>query len=205
MTLTGLTRTTYTLDSVPIGSGGEGDIYRIVGDTDVGAITNRPQKVAKIYKDGVLNQELAEKLNFMIDNPPNDTVLTQVAWPLDMLGGADGKVCGFVMPELSINAELGEIYKYPATLPISTQCFLSQRIPALNYCQCKRGICGRVLLYVLMLFFQIITCSKHIFPLNKFYVEVLLAVWYTVRVEKFECCRRCLRWKLLGKLLIAHC
>ena len=31
MTLTGLTGTKYTLDPTPIGSGGEGDIYRVIG------------------------------------------------------------------------------------------------------------------------------------------------------------------------------
>jgi len=49
MTLTGLTGTTYTLDPVPIGSGGEGDVYRVLGGDG---------KVAKLYKPGALNQEL---------------------------------------------------------------------------------------------------------------------------------------------------
>jgi len=112
MTLTGLTGTTYTLDPVPIGSGGEGDVYRVLGGDG---------KVAKLYKPGALTQELINKLMVMIEHPPNDSVLSQVAWPLDLVGTEPGTSCGFVMPELGINAELGEIYKYPATLPLSTK------------------------------------------------------------------------------------
>ena len=111
MTLTGLTNTRYTLDAVPIGSGGEGDIYRVQG----------MGKVAKIYKAGVFSGELEEKLKIMIEHPPNASVLTQVAWPLDMAYDDAGQCCGFIMSELSINAELGEIYKYPSTLPLSAQ------------------------------------------------------------------------------------
>ena len=110
MTLTGLTGTTYVLDPVPIGSGGEGDIYRVQGGD---------ARVAKLYKPGAITQELVDKLMVMIHYPPNASVLSQVAWPLDLVGTEPGTSCGFIMPELSINSELGEIYKYPATLHIS--------------------------------------------------------------------------------------
>jgi len=110
MTLTGLTGTTYVLDPVPIGSGGEGDVYRVLGGDG---------KVAKLYKPGAITQELVDKLMVMIHYPPSASVLSQVAWPLDLVGTEPGTSCGFVMPELSINTELGEVYKYPATLPIS--------------------------------------------------------------------------------------
>jgi uncharacterized protein YjdB/serine/threonine protein kinase len=46
-------------------------------------------------------------------------VLSQVAWPLDVVYDSNNKFCGFVMPELNINDELGEIYKYPSNLNIS--------------------------------------------------------------------------------------
>jgi serine/threonine protein kinase len=48
-------------------------------------------------------------------------VLSQVAWPLDVVYDSNNKFCGFVMPELNINDELGEIYKYPSSLSISMQ------------------------------------------------------------------------------------
>ena len=112
MTVTGLNKTTYTLEANPVGSGGEGDIFRVSGTSG---------KVAKIYKPGVLNKELAEKLVIMLDNPPSKTALSQVAWPLDLVDDDKGNYCGFIMPELSINAELGEVYRYPSTLPISAK------------------------------------------------------------------------------------
>jgi len=112
MTVTGVIGATYTLDPNPVGSGGEGDVFNVLG---------MDSQVAKIYKPGVLTQELEEKLTVMIEYPPNETVMSQVAWPLDLLCDDKGQSCGFIMPKLSINAELGEIYQYPAILPISAQ------------------------------------------------------------------------------------
>ena len=112
MTATGINGATYRLNPTPIGSGGEGDIYRISGTAG---------KVAKIYKPGAMSQDLEEKLKQMVSRPPNASVLSQVAWPLDVVYDNSGQCCGFVMPELEINAELGDVYKYPSTLPLSTQ------------------------------------------------------------------------------------
>ena len=109
MKLTGLNGTAYTLDPTPIGSGGEGDIYSVRG----------MDYVAKIYRAGELTLELYEKLMVMIENPPNASVLSQVAWPLDIVHEDGGLYIGFVMPKLSINAEIGEIYKHPPNLRIS--------------------------------------------------------------------------------------
>ena len=109
MTVTGINGTTYRLNAIPIGSGGEGDIYSVIG----------MDYVAKICRAGALSNELEEKLKIMIDNPPSASVLSQVAWPLDMAYDNTGQCCGFVMPKLNIDAELGEIYKYPSVLPIS--------------------------------------------------------------------------------------
>ena len=109
MKLTGLNGTTYTLDPTPISSGGEGDIYSVRG----------MDYVAKIYRTGELTMELYEKLMVMIEHPPNASVLSQVALPLEIVHEDGGPYIGFVMPKLSINAELGEIYKYPPNLRIS--------------------------------------------------------------------------------------
>jgi DNA-binding helix-hairpin-helix protein with protein kinase domain len=85
-------------------SGGEGEIYRafII------------KKIAKMYNPGILTKELEEKLKLMIGQPPGKTILSQVAWPTDILYNESGKCCGFLMQELEINAELGDIYKYPS-------------------------------------------------------------------------------------------
>ena len=60
------------------------------------------------------------KLKLMVKNPPKASVLSQVAWPLDVVYQG-GRFRGFIMQELSINAELGDVYKYPPALPLSTQ------------------------------------------------------------------------------------
>ena len=112
MKLMGMNGDAYNLSPAPIGSGGEGDIYRLL---DAGA------KVAKIYKSAADGISLEDKLRYMVSNPPSMSVLSQVAWPLDVVYDSDGRCRGFVMPELSINDELGQIYKYPSTLPLTAQ------------------------------------------------------------------------------------
>ena len=74
MTATGKNGISYRMDSTPIGSGGEGDVFHAY-------IT----KVGKIYKPGVMTPELQRKLEIMVENPPNESVLSQVAWPLDVI------------------------------------------------------------------------------------------------------------------------
>ena len=97
MTLTGLTGTTYTLDPTPIDSGGEGDIYR------ASIIT---VKIAKMYKQGLLTQEMEEKLRFMIENPPNESVLSQVA----------GTAMGGVKNELTVIMKAKDLCTYIVTI-----------------------------------------------------------------------------------------
>jgi alpha-tubulin suppressor-like RCC1 family protein len=111
MTLTGIHNSIYRLEATPRGSGGEGDVYH--------AYTN--VKIAKIYKPGMLTSEFEEKLEIMIKHPPNESVLSQVAWPLEVVYDDNGRCCGFIMPKLNINAELVEVYKYPSTAPITAQ------------------------------------------------------------------------------------
>jgi len=113
MAYTGIKGTNYQLESTKLASGGEGTIYRVYGGT--------PKKVAKIYEAGKVTQELESKLKYMVGNPPDSGVLNQVAWPLDVLYDPSGKFCGFVMPELSINAELKEIYQYPPTVGLTAK------------------------------------------------------------------------------------
>ncbi|GHU63472.1 hypothetical protein FACS189445_6700 [Spirochaetia bacterium] len=97
MIVTGLQGTQYNLDAKRLSDGGEGEIFRVLGGSD---------KIAKIYKPDVPSRELEEKLKFMVGNQPTSTVLNQVAWPLDIIY-QNNQFCGFIMPELKINAELG--------------------------------------------------------------------------------------------------
>ena len=128
MTVTGLLGVQYRLDPNLLSDGGEGKIYRVLGEPD--------KKVAKIYNQGAISRELVEKLGLMMIKPPPASVLTQVAWPLDMIFENGNQPCGFIMPELSINTELGDIYKYNPgdpvrTLPISVE---QKIVIAMNIC-----------------------------------------------------------------------
>ena len=113
MTYTGLSKVNYQLESSRLAGGGEGDVFRV--------ISRASKKIAKIYHTGKLSHELENKLLYMVDNPPDPSVLNQVAWPQDVLYDTNNKFCGFVMPELSISAQLKDIYQYPPTAGLSAR------------------------------------------------------------------------------------
>ena len=113
MILHGLQGQSYQIESKPFSSGGEGDVYGIIGN---------PDKVIKVYHSDRLTVELEQKLNTMAKRPPSSSVLSQVAWPLDVIYDQNNLFCGFVMPRLSITAELSEIYVYPPRTNITYQC-----------------------------------------------------------------------------------
>jgi len=81
MTYTGLKDTTYTLSPKPISFGGEGAIYEVAGTA----------LVAKIYHEDLVSKELESKLIVMSSNLPDERVLTQVAWPQDVIY-RDGRI-----------------------------------------------------------------------------------------------------------------
>ncbi len=122
MDLKGLTGQRYQLESKPFSSGGEGDVYGIVGSSN---------KVVKVYHQGLVTTELEEKLKIMVRRPPNSSILSQVAWPLDLVYDSYEYFCGFVMPRLSINAELNDIYGYPPRTNIT---YKQKLIIAQNIC-----------------------------------------------------------------------
>lgn len=100
----GLKQQQYQLGAQPFSKGGEGEIYNI---------SNQPNRVAKIYHPGRISQELESKLKTMVVHPPSQAVLSQVAWPLDVLYDSHGQFCGFIMPKLDIDVALRELYEYP--------------------------------------------------------------------------------------------
>ena len=104
MILAGLTKRRYQTDVTPFDRGGEGDIYDVIGQKD---------KVIKIYHADKITSELEEKLKVMVKRPPNASILSQVAWPLDLVYDSYGHFLGFVMPKIHMNAELRDIYVYP--------------------------------------------------------------------------------------------
>ncbi len=112
----------YQLDDQPLKSGGEGAIY---------TIANHPDKVAKIYHAEKLSSELEDKLIYMAQNPPDQSIMNQIAWPQDLLRNAMGDFVGFVMPKLSIDTDLMSIYAYPPKIPITCE---QKVIIAINIC-----------------------------------------------------------------------
>lgn len=100
----GITGRQYALAASPLKAGGEGSIYTISGDSSL---------LAKVYHPNILDQELEEKLKTMYQNPPAQEVLSQIAWPVDILYDGQGRFCGFLMRKLNVTHELKEIYEYP--------------------------------------------------------------------------------------------
>lgn len=82
----------YTLVATPLKSGGEGSIFAVSGNASV---------VAKIYHQNVLDQELEDKIKTMYQHPPVQAVLTQIAWPIDVLYDGQRRFCGFLMNKLN--------------------------------------------------------------------------------------------------------
>ena len=102
-----------------IGSGGEGDIYKVDGN----------KYAAKVYKPGTLDDRLLNKLEYMIANPPNEAVYTQVAWPLDFAADENGNRLGFIMPNLGLATQLLlEVYPYNSSYTLLQKLTIAQNI-----------------------------------------------------------------------------
>lgn len=86
-----------------IASGGEGSIWT----------TNNKDCVAKVYKSLVPVQ--IEKLQIMIDNPPQDPMLSRghqsIAWPQELIkDSSKNEIVGFLMPTIKKSKTLINIY-----------------------------------------------------------------------------------------------
>ena len=92
----------YNLEATPFAQGGEGQIFNING---------HPDKVAKLYKTGKITPDHERKLLKMIITPPEQDVLDQIAWPLDVLYD-NNKFVGFIMRKFKLNEDLNVIYEY---------------------------------------------------------------------------------------------
>ena len=130
MNLTGLTGIKYRLDNAAFSGGGEGDIYQINGMSD---------KCAKIYHTNSRLRETESKLKVMVANPPNASVLSQIAWPLDVLYSEQNEFVGFVMPKIQVSDELIAVYEYPPT-KYQRLTFEQKLIVAQNICAVIDGV-----------------------------------------------------------------
>ncbi len=83
-----------------IGSGGEGNVYRII---------SAEKWVAKIYHQAI-DQEKQQKIKAMIQSA-DKTLKRVTAWPLDSLHKTkNGDICGFIMPDIMDYEPLHHIY-----------------------------------------------------------------------------------------------
>ena len=128
----------YDLAPTPLAAGGEGEIYNVNG---------QPNIVAKIYKLGKTSVEKERKLVKMVDFPPDKSVLSQIAWPQDVLYNA-GQFVGFIMPKMNINEDLNVVYEYGSSakyphMPWDNRLIIAQNLCAVLDCVHAAGhTCG---------------------------------------------------------------
>jgi len=113
----------YNLSTL-LKSGGEGEIYDIIG---------KPNLVAKLYKTGKTNQEKEFKLLKMVSDPPDKNMLSQIAWPQEVLYKS-GSFVGFIMQKLKINEDLNVIYEYGSSAKYQHMLWENRIIIAENLC-----------------------------------------------------------------------
>ncbi len=85
--------TTITIESKPFAKGGEGTVHKIV------APASHTKFCAKLYLPKVINAEKQQKIEYMVANPPPETVTENqiICWPQAALFGSN-KFVGFIMP-----------------------------------------------------------------------------------------------------------
>lgn len=98
--LIGITGIVYQLEDEYIAKGGEGEIYGIKDNDKI---------VAKLYKEKCRTPERKRKLEVMVSHHLNDTQLSQITWPRDMLFD-DSEFMGYVMPKLKNAKNLNSVY-----------------------------------------------------------------------------------------------
>ncbi len=88
----------------PVGQGGEAIVYRVRSRSDL---------LAKIYESQI-RPEYGDKLVWMRDHPPEDPTRAvghaSLAWPVDLLFDARGKLAGYLMPNIRDAALLLEVF-----------------------------------------------------------------------------------------------
>lgn len=121
----GRTGQQYNLASTPFAQGGEGVIYNVSGNQDI---------VVKLYKSGKNDAAKERKLIKMVNNPPNNKALSQIAWPLDVIYDANRKFVGFTMPKLAKKEDLNVIYEYGDTAKYKNLPWNFKIVAAKNLC-----------------------------------------------------------------------
>lgn len=103
MVYTGIDGKQYDLLAKPLASGGEGEVYNVNGN---------PRIVAKLYKPDRISTEKERKLKKMAGHNLDQNMLTQIAWPQDVIYDSNRQFAGFVMPKMSVSEDLNVVYEY---------------------------------------------------------------------------------------------
>ena len=89
--------------------GGEGTIYEIVGQPD---LLIKTYKQNAIQSNAIINENLAEKLEYMKNNPPLRLLSKGcLSWPIDIVY-SDGELIGFIMTRLKFDITMLQFYAY---------------------------------------------------------------------------------------------
>ncbi len=100
----GLSGKIYTIAEKKLAGGGEGSIYRLIGNE---------YQVAKIFKADKRSSGREEKLRYMVRTALSNEQLEEITWPQDVLYDQTGFV-GYIMPKLINTSSLTSIYSVGA-------------------------------------------------------------------------------------------
>lgn len=98
----------YSVVEPPLGKGGEGAVYQIVGAAG---------SVAKVFKQDKRTESRHRKLLVMLNTAMPDSAMEQITWPIDVIY-ENGSFVGYVMPKIKNSEALNVMYsdKYKCTL-----------------------------------------------------------------------------------------
>lgn len=130
MYLKGITGLQYSLADSPFTSGGEGQIYEVIGDSSI---------VAKLYKDSIQKDEKEKKLVVMAQRPPNQDIIRFVSWPKDLLYD-NGFFKGFIMNRIDASKNLNVVYEYGPKSQYKDLSWFNKITVAYNLCTLVEGI-----------------------------------------------------------------
>ncbi|MBK8516602.1 MAG: hypothetical protein IPL55_10075 [Saprospiraceae bacterium] len=99
MNLKNKTNQSYTMEAAPFASGGEGEIFKIKGRSDI-----------CVKKFSSYKKERISKLELLIENRPHHH--TNFAWPLEIIYGGNNSAVGYTMPLVTGYYSLGELSKF---------------------------------------------------------------------------------------------
>ena len=98
----------YMLEDKAFASGGEGEVFNIIGDNGNVAKVYKPIKFTLTKYDSNPRISMKEKIETMLDQPVDPYLNGDliVAWPIDTLSDGNGMFCGYIMPRVNANKSI---------------------------------------------------------------------------------------------------